>query len=154
MVERSVDAGKLPEADVEDEDEDEDVEDDKNALGLGMAKGALSVAKKTEYDCDDAETSEVRSKVDCGSKEMAAATEADASEREDTAETEAHRHGTVVDHHLSRGPVDRVRVTIPGLRRPSADELRRKVEVRLAAYVDAIEHPTQATRDVKSETDG
>ncbi|KAE8970118.1 hypothetical protein PF010_g19993 [Phytophthora fragariae] len=50
MVERSVDAGKLPEADVEDEDEDEDVEDDKNALGLGMAKGALSVAKKTEYD--------------------------------------------------------------------------------------------------------
>ncbi|KAE8970117.1 hypothetical protein PF005_g20492 [Phytophthora fragariae] len=41
-----------------------------------------------------------------------------------------------------------------GLRRPSADELRRKVEVRLAAYVDAIEHPTQATRDVKSETDG
>ncbi|KAE8979571.1 hypothetical protein PR002_g24381 [Phytophthora rubi] len=112
MEERSVDAGKLPEA--EGEDKDEDVEDDKNALGLGMAKGALSVAKKTEYDCDDAETSEVRSKEDWGSKEMAAATEADASEREDTAETEAHRHGTVVDHHLSHGPVDRVRVTIPG----------------------------------------
>ncbi|KAE9061546.1 hypothetical protein PF007_g30223 [Phytophthora fragariae] len=32
---------------------------------------------------------------------------------------------------------------------PSADELRKKVEAQLAAYVDAIEHPTQATRDAK-----
>ncbi|KAE8952408.1 hypothetical protein PR001_g33307, partial [Phytophthora rubi] len=36
---------------------------------------------------------------------------------------------------------------------PSADELRKKVEAQLAAYVDAIEHPTQATRDAKGETD-
>ncbi|KAE9163772.1 hypothetical protein PF005_g30305, partial [Phytophthora fragariae] len=36
---------------------------------------------------------------------------------------------------------------------PSAVELRRKVEAQLAAYVDAIEHPTQATPTVKGEAD-
>ncbi|KAE9250012.1 hypothetical protein PF002_g5013 [Phytophthora fragariae] len=66
-----VDDGKWPvEAEVEDEDGPENIEDDKYAPGLGVAKGALSVAKKTERD-------------------VAAATEAGATEREDTADTEA-----------------------------------------------------------------
>ncbi|KAE9033336.1 hypothetical protein PR001_g10213 [Phytophthora rubi] len=46
-----VDDGKWPvEAEVEGEDGPENVEDDKYASGLGVAKGALSVAKKTERD--------------------------------------------------------------------------------------------------------
>ncbi|KAE9249148.1 hypothetical protein PF004_g3529 [Phytophthora fragariae] len=46
-----VDDGKWPvEAEVEDEDGPENIEDDKYAPGLGVAKGALSVAKKTERD--------------------------------------------------------------------------------------------------------
>ncbi|KAE9313126.1 hypothetical protein PF008_g19817 [Phytophthora fragariae] len=36
---------------------------------------------------------------------------------------------------------------------PRADKLRRKVEAQLAAYVDVIEHPTQATHTVKGEMD-
>ncbi|KAE8957844.1 hypothetical protein PR002_g31049, partial [Phytophthora rubi] len=123
-------------------------------------------------------------KVDDGSEEVATATTAGASEKKDTAETEAADSTTTStgvgaarmgdgeetnewstgngDADSNDGPARRVVIdygavmTVDGDKvcgGPSAVELRRKVEAQLAAYVDAIEHPTQATRHAKGETD-